>query len=234
MALLICGSLGFSAAAAAMEATPQNPQARDVSVAAFAYQLQNVDLAEVAANSTFDLIVIDYSADGSESGEWKVGEIASVQSSGKKVLAYISIGEAEDYRYYWDPTWATNPPSWLGPENPDWAGNYKVRFWDPGWRAIVFDYLDRIVAQGFDGIYMDIIDAYYWVRVSRTTECGRAHGRLRDRDPLASDERGPAGHARGAAERGVHPGRRRRHADAPRGVPESDRRHRHRGPLSSR
>ena len=138
------------------------PASRAVPVTAWAYQLQNVDLGEVAANSTFDLIVIDYSSDGSESGEWTPGEIAAAQSSGKTLVSYISIGEAEDYRYYWDPSWTTNPPSWLGPENPDWAGNYKVRFWDPGWQAIVFDYLDRIVAQGFDGIYMDIIDAYYY------------------------------------------------------------------------
>jgi cysteinyl-tRNA synthetase len=131
-------------------------------VAAWAYQLQEIDPQEIAANETFDLIVIDYSSDGGGEGEWTPELIALIQESGKRVLSYISIGEAEDYRFYWDPQWESDPPPWLGPENPDWEGNYKVRFWHPAWRAIVESYLDRIVGQGFDGIYMDLIDAYYY------------------------------------------------------------------------
>jgi len=133
-----------------------------VSGDSWAYLLQNIDIQQIAQNSTFDLIVMDYSSDGGASGEWLYSEIETIRNSGKKAIAYISIGEAEDYRFYWDPIWLTNPPAWLGPENPDWPGNYKVRFWHTDWQDIVFQYLDRIIAQGFDGIYMDIIDAYYY------------------------------------------------------------------------
>ena len=43
------------------------------------------------------------------------------------VLAYLSIGEAEDYRGYWDPSWVDASgvpipgvaPAWLGAENPE-------------------------------------------------------------------------------------------------------------------
>ncbi|UCB46234.1 MAG: endo alpha-1,4 polygalactosaminidase [Spirochaetota bacterium] len=84
--------------------------------------------------------------------------------SARLVIAYMSIGEAEDYRYYWKSSWAKKPPSWLEEENPDWLGNYKVRYWNPEWQAIVFGrsdaYLDRIVSAGFDGVYLDIIDAF--------------------------------------------------------------------------
>ena len=42
-------------------------------------------------------------------------------------------------------------------------GNYKVRYWDPAWQAIVLEYLDKIIDQGFAGAYLDIIDAFeYW------------------------------------------------------------------------
>lgn len=135
--------------------------------------------------SSFDLAVVDYSLDGGAGGELTAEQVATLKSGGRTVLAYLSIGEAEDYRYYWDPAWADQPapdpdaPSWLGPTNPDWAGNYKVRYWQTAWQAILFgtasgpskSYLDRIVDQGFDGIYLDIVDAfYYWseINVERT------------------------------------------------------------------
>ena len=142
---------------------PEDATPRDISgVTSWAYQLQDISIAEIVGNTTFDLIVMDYSANGGESGEWAAAEIAQIKSSGKLPVAYISIGEAENYRFYWDPDWDTNPPVWLGPENPDWAGNFKVRFWNPDWQAFIFQWLDRLIAQGFDGVYMDIIDAYYF------------------------------------------------------------------------
>ena len=139
--------------------------AQTIDISAWAYQLQNVDLAEIAAATSFDLIIIDYSSDGTADGEWSYSQIASVRASGKTVISYISIGEAEDYRWYWNPAWETSPPAWLGPENPDWAGNYKVRFWYADWQNIILSYLDRIIAQGFDGAYLDIVDAYYYWQV---------------------------------------------------------------------
>ncbi len=47
-------------------------------------------------------------------------------------------------------------PCWLGRTNPDWEGNHKVQYWSEDWQRIVIDYLDRIIADGFDGIYLDI------------------------------------------------------------------------------
>ncbi len=85
-------------------------------------------------------------------------------SSPAKVISYMSIGEAEDYRYYWQEGWRVGSPDWLDSVNPDWEGNFKVRYWQPEWQAHIFGspgaYLDRIVAAGFDGVYLDIIDAY--------------------------------------------------------------------------
>ncbi len=82
----------------------------------------------------------------------------------RKVLCYMSIGEAEDYRYYWNPAWRTDPPSWLEDENPEWPGNYKVRYWDKEWQNIIYgnnqSYVKKIIDAGFDGVYLDIIEAF--------------------------------------------------------------------------
>lgn len=128
----------------------------------FAYWLQSIDL-KALGDSRFDVAIIDYSRDGTEGGKFSAAEIAGLKHSpggSKTVLAYCSIGEAEDYRWYWQTGWRPGDPAWLGPENPEWKGNYAVRYWMKGWQDIVYEYLNRILAQGFDGVYLDKVDAY--------------------------------------------------------------------------
>lgn len=147
------------------------------SVNDFVYQLQNIDLVAIG-NTDFDLVVMDYSEDGTEETRFTFEQIITLKNSPggpKLVLAYMSIGEAEDYRWYWNNKWDTDKdgfpdlgaPLWLGPSNPDWLGNYKVKYWEPGWQSIIYgsptSYLDKIIEAGFDGVYLDIIDAYeFW------------------------------------------------------------------------
>jgi cysteinyl-tRNA synthetase len=80
------------------------------------------------------------------------------------VLAYCSIGEAEDYRYYWLSEWDSNPPDWLEQENPKWPGNFLVKYWEQEWQNIIYgnenSYVKKILDAGFSGIYLDIIDAF--------------------------------------------------------------------------
>ena len=136
----------------------------------FAYWLQDID-NETVRNSKYDLMIIDYSSNSNETGEFSAQDINYMKSSGdarKLLIAYISIGEAENYRFYWNESWVKNndgfpdagAPSWLDVENPEWSGNYKVKFWMIEWQHVIFQYLDRIINASFDGIYMDIIDAY--------------------------------------------------------------------------
>ena len=97
-----------------------------------------------------------------------VSEVASLRTKTNRgsrlIIAYMSIGEAEDYRYYWQTEWQTNPPPWLAEGNPDWPGNYKVRYWDNDWQNIIYgkddSYLKKILDVGFDGVYLDIIDTF--------------------------------------------------------------------------
>ncbi|MFN3411608.1 MAG: endo alpha-1,4 polygalactosaminidase [Exilispira sp.] len=115
--------------------------------------------------TNYDIIIIDlffydqiFTKDEVESLKIKKNGAARL------IICYMSIGEAEDYRYYWQDSWYIDPPSFLAAENPNWQGNYKVKYWDPVWQAIIYgndqSYLKKIIDAGFDGVYLDIIDAY--------------------------------------------------------------------------
>jgi cysteinyl-tRNA synthetase, unknown class len=126
------------------------------SVKRWHYQLQNVDPAAIA-RSPVDMVVIDIAG---ERADFSRNEIEAMRrkpdGSARLVLAYMSVGEAESYRWYW----LQRSAEWLGRENKKWRGNYAVRFWHPDWQAIIFDYADRIVAAGFDGVYLDRVDIF--------------------------------------------------------------------------
>lgn len=116
------------------------------------------------ASLGFDLIVMDYQDDD---GPYTSAEIATLkQKSGAILIAYMSIGEAEDYRFYWKEEWdrKSTRPDWIEGENPFWPGNYLIRYWEGEWHKIIFgtdsSYLDRIISQGFDGVYLDKVDSY--------------------------------------------------------------------------
>jgi cysteinyl-tRNA synthetase len=82
----------------------------------------------------------------------------------KLVIAYINIGEAEEYRDYWHPEWGVGNPTWIAGDDPDgWEGNFPVAYWHDGWQAIWLGeggYLQGILDAGFDGVYLDWVEAY--------------------------------------------------------------------------
>ena len=124
------------------------------------------DFLNALRNTNFDLLIIDlFFNDNTELTQTDINSLKIKTGGGSRlVVAYMSIGEAETYRYYWQTEWENNPPVWLEEENPNWPGNYKVRYWDPGWQEIIFGnneaYLTKIIDADFDGIYLDIIDAF--------------------------------------------------------------------------
>ena len=150
--VLVFGASGaLGSAETASDATAAARQ-----VKSWHYQLQSIDPSAIAKSSA-DMVVIDYSG---EDGPFTRAQVELMRrkpdGSRRLVLAYMSIGEAENYRWYW----ARRSPAWLGPENPQWRGNYGVRFWHPDWQAIIFEYTDKILAAGFDGVYLDKVDEF--------------------------------------------------------------------------
>ncbi len=91
------------------------------------------------------------------------------QGGTRMVIAYMSVGEAADYRPYWKEAWNQERPSWICDPNPAWPGSYKVQYWSPQWKHILYGsdaaYLDQIMNAGFDGVFLDVIDAWqYFVK----------------------------------------------------------------------
>ena len=139
----------------------------------FVYWLNSPNLTALM-ETPFDVVVIDYSRDGTDEQAFTYQEIQQLKQSngGKIVLSYLSIGEAENYRYYWNQSWDADndgvpdkdAPDWLLEENPEWKGNYAVKYWNPDWQRIIFgrndSYLDKIIVAGFDGVMLDKVDEF--------------------------------------------------------------------------
>ena len=124
------------------------------------------DFINAITSTNYDLLIMDlFFHDGTEFTQSEIIQLKNKANGGTRLLiCYMSIGEAEYYRYYWQSEWDSNPPGWLDEENPNWAGNYKVKYWDSEWQAIIFgnenSYSKKILEAGFDGVYLDIIDAF--------------------------------------------------------------------------
>lgn len=86
--------------------------------------------------------------------------------TGKKrlIFAYINIGEAEDYRSYWKENWTVGNPDFLISTDPDgWSGNFPVAYWKEEWKNIWVgdsNRIQKLVNLGFDGVYLDWVEAY--------------------------------------------------------------------------
>jgi cysteinyl-tRNA synthetase len=124
------------------------------------------DFITAVTATNYDLLIMDFFfKDGTKFTGAEISQLKNKANGGKRlVVSYMSIGEAENYSYYWQTAWDTNLPSWMAAENPDWPGNFKVRYWETEWQNIIFgndtSYLKKIISANFDGVYLDIIDAF--------------------------------------------------------------------------
>lgn len=121
------------------------------------------EMIKALTYTSFDMIIIDPFFQGNLITKEQVEKL-KIKPDGKqrKVIAYLSIGEAEDYRSYWNKEWNTSYPSWIEKENPDWKGNYIVKFWDSNWKTIIDKSQEEIISSGFDGYFLDTIDSYHY------------------------------------------------------------------------
>ncbi|MBI4441230.1 endo alpha-1,4 polygalactosaminidase [Candidatus Woesearchaeota archaeon] len=120
-----------------------------------------------------DIYVVDIN-----DAQLSLADIAQLHAQGKKVFSYISIGEAEKGRDYFNNAWVAElatptaegckyainrqvAPNWLYAENCAW-NSFKVKYWDQAWQQIVFDKVKAIAQAGYDGAALDIVDGYYY------------------------------------------------------------------------
>lgn len=115
----------------------------------WAYYLKNIDV-DKAIRANADMIIIDRET---KNGTITKQHVQKLKDSGKLVIAYLSLGEAEDYRSYWKDDWEPNDPNWLGEQSKVWKGNYFVKdLLSQQWTNITNDQITQVKQLGFDGI----------------------------------------------------------------------------------
>lgn len=172
------------------------------------YIIQDVEKnANLLERSRYEMLVIeptrtDFSEEYTRSYKTKElvhrlkASTGNNQINRKLVIAYIDIGQAEDWRWYWkwsvdsdwDPSETNKPsdwPSWIITHDPEWVGCFPVAYWHQDWQNIVINggftwndsvievatgdknggegynsILDEVIKDGFDGIYLDWVEAF--------------------------------------------------------------------------
>lgn len=164
--LLICLSLSYSSAA--QSSNEESVERRNwAAVNDYIVQLQRAR-ADRLGDTAYDLIISDIALSGSSSAV--LDALRDSPGGPKLAVAYMSIGQAAQFQYYWQPEWSREAgtwPEWAEDFDGFWAGDVWVKYWHPGWQEIILTgedaYIDRIIDVGFDGVLLDRVDAtaYY-------------------------------------------------------------------------
>jgi len=114
-------------------------------------------------NTNYDLLLIEVSYNNIFFTKEQIEELKIKDNGGKRiVIAYLSIGEAENYRFYWKKKWNKKKPKWIIKENENWEGNYIVKYWSPEWKNIIKEYQKKLDEIGVDGYLLDTVDTYQY------------------------------------------------------------------------
>lgn len=121
---------------------------------------------QALAASNYDVIIMDLFYGDTPLTAAEVETLKTKANGGKRlVISYVNIGAAEKYRYYWQKQWVLHMPHWLRKKYAGYADEYYVKFWVPEWQEIIFgnenSYVYKIKDAGFDGAFLDNVEAYY-------------------------------------------------------------------------
>ena len=171
MALAVCAGCSAPAGAPA-------PAANGAVAPGWIYQLQGYPdgRLDTLARAPQQIVVVDLARDAG-ADYFDPAEIAVLRGSGKTVLAYVEIGSIENFRPEYPPL-RHDAADLIGNRWDDWPNEYFVRYWDERWwERVVAPRVDRALAAGFDGVYLDTPLAY--------EELDLAHAGGRSRPDLA-------------------------------------------------
>lgn len=120
------------------------------------------------ANTNFDVVLIDLFFDETEFTASEIAQLKTKANGAQRiVIAYMNIGAAESYRYYWKSNWKLHKPKWLKKPYDGYEDEIWVEFWNPEWQNIIYgnenSYTQKIINAGFDGIYLDNVENYYFL-----------------------------------------------------------------------
>jgi len=125
------------------------------------------EVVDQIASSDHDLVVLDFIPSEANNTDYPMAEVTEQFHNAthpKLVVAYIDIGQVENFRTYWEPSWKPGDPVWIAGDDPDgWEGNFPVAYWYDEFRDIWLaedGLITQIVDFGFDGVYLDWVEGY--------------------------------------------------------------------------
>jgi len=126
------------------------------------------EMISAIAATNYDVALIDLFFNGQPFTSEEIQLMRTKKNGGKRLLiAYISIGSAEKYRYYWQSGWKKGNPSWIKKNYEGYPDEFWVEYWNPEWQNIIYgnnqSYIKQIIDAGFDGAYLDNVEAYYFL-----------------------------------------------------------------------
>lgn len=116
-------------------------------------------------DTNYDMVIVDV-FHGRKPLSKRAVETLKYKKVGTKrlVLAKMDIGSAANYMYYWKDNWREGSPPWVSAPQRGDPDRHHVEFWRPGWKRLMSgdtkSYLYGIIAQGFDGVFLDGLEAY--------------------------------------------------------------------------
>jgi cysteinyl-tRNA synthetase len=142
-------------------------------VRSWMYQFQGLEsknAVEALAGSPYDLLVVEPMGTYRAAKDFDMKGMVSHLHAGKRgrlVLAYLDMGQADSNRAYWQKSWKPpargekgDPDFLLKPDPDGWKETYVVRPSDPRWQDLVLADVARVMSAGFDGLYLDWVEAY--------------------------------------------------------------------------
>ncbi len=126
------------------------------------------DLISSLSATNFDLLLIDLFFNDEKLTKTDLEQLKIKANGGKRlVISYLNIGSAENYRYYWKKHWGQHHPLWIKRKYEGYPDEFWVKFWEKEWQDIIYgndnSYAKMILDAGFDGAYLDNIEAYYFL-----------------------------------------------------------------------
>lgn len=122
-------------------------QASAVLAPATPWAVYYADAAPLAAFQPYRLLVLDSRTHP---------PLQPLADRGKTLLGYLSVGEVETHR-----PWFDRVKGWgiLDQENPNWPGSFYVDVRDRRWvKLVVEDLIPAILREGFHGVFLDTLD----------------------------------------------------------------------------
>ncbi|WP_252509817.1 endo alpha-1,4 polygalactosaminidase [Thalassospira sp. TSL5-1] len=122
------------------------------------------------ANTNYDILILDAFHRGTVPLTFDDMRKLRYKKLGtpRLLLAYVDVGTAQTYRYYWRADWRAGSPDFISSASNTgrWGQENHVYYWEPQWQNIIFgnanSYVAGLMQLGFDGIVIDGVDDYRW------------------------------------------------------------------------